>query len=46
MYDVTKDNAVLFCGTHDECFIYILRTQGQSVSYATTYGGFAIVEAK
>lgn len=46
MYNVKRNGVVVWHGTHDECFIYILKAQGQSVSYATTYGGFAIVEAK
>ena len=28
---------------HNEAFAYLLRAQGQSVHYATTYGGWAIV---
>jgi hypothetical protein len=33
---------VLFKGTADECFIFILKNQGQSVDYATTYGGYEV----
>ena len=41
-YRVTYDGYEKMVGTHDECFTYILRHQGQSVMYATTYGGWAI----
>ena len=29
-------------GTHNECFAYVLRRQGQSVDYALKHGGWAI----
>jgi hypothetical protein len=32
----------LFVGTNDECFIFLLKHQGQSVNYALKYGGYAI----
>jgi len=42
-WSVTKDGQVKFTGTNSECFGWVLSHQGQSVSYATTYGGYAIV---
>ncbi|OAH23780.1 hypothetical protein AX289_25150 [Methylorubrum populi] len=39
---VVHDGAVRFVGTDDECFDFILRKQGQSVTYALAHGGWAI----
>ena len=39
---VTYDGAVRFVGTDDECFEFILRSQGQSVDYALAHGGWGI----
>lgn len=38
----TYDGAVRFVGTDDECFEFILRSQGQSVDYALAHGGWGI----
>lgn len=45
-YRVLKDDEVLFRGKRDECFGFIMRHQGQSVEYATTYGGYKIVQGQ
>lgn len=42
-YRVTLDGTTLVSGlTYTEAFAWLLRRQGQSVSYATTYAGYAI----
>jgi hypothetical protein len=42
---VTCDGAQKFSGSsYDDCFNWILRHQGQSVAYALTYGGYAIIK--
>jgi hypothetical protein len=45
-HKVTKDGKMLFGGTDNECFVFILKNQSQSVHYATTHGGYKIVEKK
>lgn len=44
LFNVFDDTRKLprFQGTHDECFIYILKHQGQSVDYALKHGGWKI----
>ena len=40
---VVKNGEVLFeAMSHDDCFKWILDHQGQSVTYATKYGGYKI----
>jgi hypothetical protein len=41
-YDVVHDGLKKYRGTHDECFRYIMDSQGQSVDYAINYGGWGI----
>ena len=41
-HKVTKDGKELFRGTESECFGFVLKHQGQSVQYATRYGGYKI----
>ena len=42
IYIVRKDGVELFRGTHNECFGFIHKNQGQSVDYATKWGGYSI----
>ena len=43
-YTVKKDGRVLTtCTDSNTAFTWLLRHQGQSVHYATTYEGYAIV---
>ena len=41
---VIKDGKTLFEGTDNECWVYILNHQGQSVSWELRYEGYSIVE--
>jgi hypothetical protein len=42
-YIVSHDDKVIAeCSTETEAFAYVLGVQGQSVDYATTYGGYEI----
>lgn len=41
-HKVTRDGKTLSTGTANECFIWILEHQGQSVHHATTFEGYAI----
>ena len=43
-HKVVKDNKMLFGGTANKCFEFILKHQGQSVHYAMEYGGYRIEE--
>lgn len=43
MHLVLRDGERRFRGTHNECFAYIHRAQGQSVDHAMRYEGWAIV---
>jgi len=48
-YQITRDGKPLgkpFTGTANECFAQLLRIQGQSVHYATTYSGYKIEPVK
>ena len=42
MYQVLLDNKLLFSGTNDQCFEFILKHQGFSVDYALKHGGYEI----
>ena len=42
MYNVRRDKEVKFIGTENECWIYILNNQGQSVHWAMTHEGWTI----
>ena len=42
MFVVIKDNKILFTGSSDDCFSFLLKHQPFSVSHATTYGGYKI----
>ena len=42
-HKVIKDGKMLFGGTADECFEFILDHQGHSVQYALEHGGYKIV---
>ena len=46
MYIVLKDKELLFKGTENECFVFLLRSQSASVSHACKYEGYEIVEDK
>ena len=46
MWIVTKDNKMVFKGTNNKCFEYVLNDQGNSVDYACKYGGYKILEDK
>jgi len=41
-YKLTKNGKLLFKGTQNECFIKLLKVQGQSTDYALKYGGYKI----
>jgi hypothetical protein len=41
-YKVTKDGKERFAGTSNECFVYILKNQSQSVDWACKYEGWKI----
>lgn len=41
-HKVTQDNVIQFKGSENECWVYILKHQSQSVDYATTFGGWKI----
>lgn len=41
---VSPDNEVVFTGTPQSCSVFILKHQSQSVHWATTHGGWKIVE--
>lgn len=44
MYHVYRDSQFKKeCQTHNEAFAYILKAQGQSFHYATTYGGWRVI---
>jgi len=38
--EVLKDGEVRYAGTPDECWVYILKHQPQSVYWACKYGGW------
>lgn len=42
MYQVLLDNKLLFSGTDNQCFEFILKHQGFSVDYALKHGGYQI----
>lgn len=42
MFEVYKNNNLVFTGTNFECFKYILDHQPQSVSWAERYGGWSM----
>ena len=43
--EITRDGKVIaVVATENDAFVWLLRRQGQSVSYATTYGGYKIRE--
>ena len=46
IYIVLKDKKVVFKGSNNECFEYVLNDQSFSVDYATKYGGYEILEDK
>ena len=39
---VVKDDDIKFTGTDDECRVWILQHQGQSMAYALKHGGYTI----
>ena len=41
-FTVTRDGVVRFSGTEIDCFGYLLKIQGMSVHWATTYEGWKI----
>lgn len=41
---VYKDKSLLFEGSENDCFEFVLRHQGMSVSYACKYGGYEITD--
>ena len=45
-YIVLKDKKVVFKGSNNDCWAFILGDQGMSVDYATKYGGYEILENK
>ena len=46
MHSVLYDKKQIFKGTKNECFIFLLRHQGNSVYHACKYEGYEIVETK
>jgi hypothetical protein len=36
---------ILFCGSHNECFVFLHRAQSQSVDWALKHGGYSITQA-
>jgi hypothetical protein len=45
-FDVLHDGVVKYNGTHNECFRYVLDSQGQSFDYAVEYGGWSVEPAR
>lgn len=43
---VTRDGTELYRSTADECFVWLLHHQGQSVDWACKHGGYAIEPIK
>lgn len=41
---VSRDGEMIFAGSNDECFTYILKHQSQSVDHAMKHEGWAITE--
>ncbi len=46
VFQVLKNDGVLFTGEYWDCFEFILKNQGMSVDYACKYSGYKIVEIK
>ena len=44
MYQVNHNDEMMFRGTNNECFEYILNAQAQSVDHATEFEGWEIVK--
>lgn len=44
-WTVIKDNKMVFKGTNNKCFEYVLNDQGNSVDYACKYGGYKILKS-
>ena len=42
IYEVKQHDRTLYTGNSSDCFIYVLKHQPQSVSWATRYGGWSI----
>jgi hypothetical protein len=45
-WDVLHDGAARYRGTHNECWEFIMNSQGQSVDYAIKHGNWAIERAE
>lgn len=41
-HNVKKDGAILFTGTENQCFMWLINHQSQSVSWACKYEGYSI----
>ena len=44
MYIILHEGKEVFRGTDNECFIKLLNIQPNSCHYATTWGGYKIIE--
>ena len=44
MFNVLFNNKILFTGTNNQCFDFLLKYQPFSVDYALKYGGYKLVK--